>query len=144
MKEVLLIQHVLVSIGTDSIRDDFVHGKNGAVKLLEEELKYLDTLYNEMMLKHQREEGDLTFVQQAQKVAEHYVAIVDGKQREIAGTTYSKLKEILAKINQCGYFDQVRECSETAAAVPVEEVRARYRPASSIYCHVSGTCIRVL
>jgi len=107
-------------MANDSVRDDFVNGKNGAVKLLEEELKYLDSLYNEVMLKQHREESDLTFVQQAQKVAEHYVAIVDGKQREVIGTTYNKLKEIIAKINQCGYFDQVRECSEIVA--PVEEV----------------------
>ncbi|XP_011869682.1 PREDICTED: caprin homolog isoform X2 [Vollenhovia emeryi] len=119
VKEVLLTQQILISINTESIRDDFFHGKNGAIKLSEEEFKYLDSLYNEMMIKHQREEGDLTFVQQAQKVAEHYVAIVDGKQREVIGTTYNKLKEIIAKINQCGYFDQVHECSE---ATPIEEV----------------------
>ncbi|XP_011708095.1 PREDICTED: caprin homolog [Wasmannia auropunctata] len=119
VKEVLLTQHVLVSVNTESIRDDFFHGKNGAIKLSEEEFKYLDSLYNEMMIKHQREEGDLTFAQQAQKVAEHYVAIVDGKQREVIGTTYNKLKEIITKINQCGYFDQVHECSE---ATPMEEI----------------------
>jgi len=116
---VLLIQHILVSIGTDSVRDNFLHGKNGAVKLSEEELKYLDSLYNEIMMKNQREESDLMFGQQTQKVAEHYVAIVDGKQREVVGTTYNKLKEIFVKINQSGYFDQVHESSESA---PVEEV----------------------
>lgn len=115
----LLTQHVLISINTDSIRDDFCHGKNGAIKLSEEEFKFLDSLYNEMLIKHQRVEGDLTFVQQAHKVAEHYVMIVDGKQREVIGTTYNKLKEIIVKINQCGYFDKVRECSEAA---PMEEV----------------------
>ncbi|XP_018343576.1 PREDICTED: caprin homolog [Trachymyrmex septentrionalis] len=119
VKEVLLAQHVLISINTDSVRDDFFHGKNGAIKLTEEEFKYLDNLYNEIVIKHQREEGDLTFVQQAQKVAEHYVAIVDGKQREVIGTTYNKLKEIIAKINQCGYFDQVHESLETT---PIEEI----------------------
>ncbi|KYM93401.1 Caprin like protein [Cyphomyrmex costatus] len=119
VKEVLLAQHILISINTDSVRDDFFHGKNGAVKLTEEEFKYLDNLYNEIVIKHQREESDLTFVQQAQKVAEHYVAIVDGKQREVIGTTYNKLKEIITKINQCGYFDQVHECSE---ATPIEEI----------------------
>ncbi|KYN15307.1 Caprin like protein [Trachymyrmex cornetzi] len=107
VKEVLLAQHVLISVNTDSVRDDFFHGKNGAIKLTEEEFKYLDNLYNEIVIKHQREEGDLTFVQQAQKVAEHYVAIVDGKQREVIGTTYNKLKEIISKINQCGYFELI-------------------------------------
>lgn len=118
MKEVLLIQHILVSMATDSIRNDFTQGTNGAVKLSEEELKYLENLYIEVIMKQQREE-DLTFIQQTQKVAEHYVAIVDGKQREVIGTTYNKLKEIIGKINQCGYFDQVHECSE---AIPIEEV----------------------
>ncbi|XP_012224442.1 caprin homolog [Linepithema humile] len=118
VKEALLIQHILVNIGTSSVRDDFLHGKNGAVKLSEEELKYLECLYNEILMKN-REEGDLVFGQQTQKVAEHLVAIMDGKQREVVGTTYNKLKEITVKINQSGYFDQVHESSESA---PVEEL----------------------
>ncbi|KYM83219.1 Caprin-1 [Atta colombica] len=122
VKEVLLAQHVLISINTDSVRDDFFHGKNGAIKLTEEEFKYLDNLYNEIVIKNQREEGDLTFVQQAQKVAEHYVAIVDGKQREVIGTTYNKLKEIIAKINQCGYFDQYK--SDRFISVQITETVA--------------------
>lgn len=109
VKEVLLIQDALMNMGTESVREDFLAGKNGAVKLSEQDLKYLDILYNEVMMKHHREEGEPTFFQQVQKVAEHYVAIVDGKQREIAGTTYNKLKEIITSINQCGYFDQVHE-----------------------------------
>ncbi|KZC12553.1 Caprin like protein [Dufourea novaeangliae] len=115
VREVLLIQDALMNMGTDSIREDFLTGKNGAVKLSEEDLKYLDSLYNEVMTKHHRE-GEPTFLQQVQKVAEHYVAIVDGKQREVVGTTYNKLKEIINSINQCGYFDQVREV-ETAVEV---------------------------
>ncbi|KAG7198210.1 hypothetical protein KM043_005618 [Ampulex compressa] len=109
VREVLLIQDTLLNMGTESVREDFLTGSNGAVKLSEEDLKYLDSLYNEVMMKHHHEEGEPTFLQQVQKVAEHYVAIVDGKQREVVGTTYNKLKEIITTINQCGYFDQVHE-----------------------------------
>ncbi|CAL7937135.1 unnamed protein product [Xylocopa violacea] len=109
VKEVLLIQDALMNMGTESVREDFLAGRNGAVKLSEQDLKCLDSLYNEVMMKHHREEGEPTFLQQVQKVAEHYVAIVDGKQREVVGTTYNKLKEIITSINQCGYFDQVHE-----------------------------------
>lgn len=98
-----------MNMGTDVVRDDFIAGTNGAVKLDEEDLKSLDNVYNELMIKHQREEGDPPFLQQVQKVAEHYVAIVDGKQREIAGSTYIKIKEIIASITQCGYFDQTHQ-----------------------------------
>lgn len=118
VREVLLVQDTLMNMGTDSARDDFLNGKNGAVKLSEEELKYLDSFYNELTMKHQREDGEPTFLQQVQKVAEHYVALVEGKQREVIGTTYSKLKDIITSIIHCGYFDQVHE----SEAAPVEEV----------------------
>lgn len=132
----------MTSISTNAVRDDFFHGKNGAVKLSEEELKFLGNLHDEVTMKLQREEGDATFVQQAQKIAEHYVAIVDGKQREIVGTTYNKLKEIISKINQSGYFDQVRECSETA---PVEDVciniNTHIKNTISLYSLMCAICL---
>ncbi|EZA51789.1 hypothetical protein DMN91_003600 [Ooceraea biroi] len=134
VKEMVVIQHILISMVNDSIRDDFVHGKNGALKLLEEELKDLDSFSNEVMLKQQRGESDLMFAQQAQKIAEHYVAIIDGKQREVVGTTYNKLKEIIGKITQCGYFDQVRKCPEAAA--PVEEITEAVSEAKIIEAQV--------
>ena len=104
-------------MGTQSVRDDFINGVNGAVKMTEDDLKFLDDLYNEVMLKHDRQENDPTYIQQAQKVAEHYVMIVDGKSRDVVGTTYSRIKEIITSITQCGYFDQV-QVGESA----VEEV----------------------
>lgn len=131
VREVLLIQDALMNMGTESVREDFLTGKNGAVKLSEQDLKYLDILYNEVMMKHHREEGEPTFLQQVQKVAEHYVAIVDGKQKEVIGTTYNKLKEIITSINQCGYFDQVHETeaaveevTETVAEIQMSETPA--------------------
>ncbi|XP_053974649.1 caprin homolog [Hylaeus anthracinus] len=120
VREVLLIQDALMNMGSECVREDFLAGKNGAVKLSEEELKYLDSLYNEVMMKHNRDEGEPTFLQQVQKIAEHYVAIIEGKQREVVGTTYNKLKEIISSINQCGYFDQVHETE--AATEEVTEV----------------------
>lgn len=34
---------------------------------------------------------------------------MEGKSKEIVGTTYAKLKELFAVIQACGYFDQVAE-----------------------------------
>jgi hypothetical protein len=34
---------------------------------------------------------------------------VEGKSKEIVGTTYAKLKELFGTIQACGYFDQVVE-----------------------------------
>lgn len=109
-----------MSLSLQNIRDDFIKGSNGAVKLAEEDIKFLDDLYTEVMLKHEHKENESSFLQQAQKIAEHYVLIVEGKQREVLGTTYSKLKEIITSVSQCGYFDQVQ-----TAEPSVEEVSSK-------------------
>ncbi|XP_035726319.1 caprin homolog [Vespa mandarinia] len=128
VKEVLLIQDILTSMSTSTVREDFLAGTNGAVKMSEDDLKYIDDFYNEVIMKHQHEEGEPTVLQQLQKVAEHYVAIVDGKQREVVGTTYNKLKEIMHSIHLSGYFDQahtvestVEETTETTAETQITD-----------------------
>lgn len=115
VKEVLLTQNILLKLGNETVREDFKAGTNGASKLTDEEIKYLDDFY-EVIVK-QGEEGELTNVQQMQKVAEHYVAVTDGKQREIVGTTYNKLKEIITSINQSGYFNQVHSVQPVAEEI---------------------------
>jgi caprin-1 len=51
------MQDVLQSMGQENVREDFLAGRNGAVLLSEEDLKYLDDLFTEVSLKHGREEG---------------------------------------------------------------------------------------
>nr|CAD7434480.1 unnamed protein product [Timema monikensis] len=128
VKEILLVQDILANMGQDNVREDFLAGQNGAVQLTEEELKYLDDLYGEVSPKRIAEEGSPPFQDQLQHSAEHLVAIVDGKTKEIVGTTYLKLKEIVASIQSCGYFDQTTEeaaegNSEQLEAVEVEQVQ---------------------
>lgn len=45
IKEVLLIQNVLNQIGNDTVREDFLNGRNGAVKLTETDLQLFDSFY---------------------------------------------------------------------------------------------------
>ncbi|XP_057341647.1 caprin homolog isoform X2 [Microplitis mediator] len=126
VREVLLIQDVLINIGGEVVREDFLAGANGAAKLTQDDLKYLDDFYNEVTMKRQPESGEPAFAQQLQKAAEHYMGILEGKQREVVGTTYSRLKEIITSVNSCGYFDQVQIqeteviTTEVALDAPVE------------------------
>lgn len=113
-----MVQEYLLSMNEKIMREDFLAGTNGAIKLTEEEMKFLDDIHDELSIKH-HSESSAPLTQQAQKVAEHLVAIIDGKQREVAGTTYHKIKEILSSITQSGYFDQV---TEVEAEAPVEEL----------------------
>jgi caprin-1 len=48
-------------MGQESVREDFLAGRNGAVQLGEEDLKHLDDLYIEVLPKHERENGALPF-----------------------------------------------------------------------------------
>lgn len=112
----------MTNLNIDSVRGDFLNANNGAIKLSEDELKSLDNLCDEILMKHQHEEGDSSFNQNVQKIAEHYVAIVDGKQREVVGTTYNKLKDIFTSIIQSGYFDR----SHKSLAKPIEQVCIMY------------------
>ncbi|CAG9792050.1 unnamed protein product [Diatraea saccharalis] len=148
IREVLLILDCLTQMGNSEARDDFLNGTNGATKLSEEDLKILDDLYPEVTPKHElNEEGKSAFHNQTTKAAEHLYAIIDGKPKEVLGTTYSHIKEIVTTVHECGYFDRILEATveveenqviiqEEESQEPVEEeieqVNAVYPPAGAL------------
>ncbi|KAG6448757.1 hypothetical protein O3G_MSEX005689 [Manduca sexta] len=150
IREVLLILDVLMQMGNNEARNDFLNGTNGAAKLTDEDLKILDELYPEVTPKHEiNEEGQPGFHLQVTKAADHLYSIIDGKPKEILGTTYSRIKEIISSVHECGYFDRPvevisTEVEETHVCVPEEEppehledeieleVNAAYPPAGSL------------
>lgn len=128
IREVLLILDCLVQMGNAEARNDFLNGTNGAAKLTDEDLKILDDLYPEVTPKHElNEEGQPGFHTHTAKAAEHLYSIVDGKPKEILGTTYTHIKEIISMVHDCGYFDRTLEVAvkseeSHAPVVPEEEV----------------------
>ncbi|KAF5302321.1 hypothetical protein FQA39_LY10360 [Lamprigera yunnana] len=105
IREVLLVQDALNQMGQESIREDFLLGQNGAANLTNSDLKMLDDLYPVVTPKH--EPGDPTaFANQVQAAAEHLLAVVDGKQKEVFDCSYNQIKEVIGKIHESGYFDQ--------------------------------------
>ncbi|XP_066145779.1 caprin homolog [Euwallacea fornicatus] len=119
LREILLVQDALHQMGIDNVRDDFLNGKNGAAQLTETDLKLLDDLYPAVTPKH--ESGNPTaFTNEVQAAAEHLLAVVDGKQKDVFGGSYSQIKEILGKIHESGYFDQAQETLEENVEVAIE------------------------
>ncbi|KAJ8971430.1 hypothetical protein NQ314_000686 [Rhamnusium bicolor] len=119
----------LNQMGNENVRDDFLHGRNGAAQLSEIDLKLLDDLYPAVTPKH--EAGNPTaFTNEVQAAAEHLLAVVDGKPKDVFGGTYSQTKEILGKIHESGYFDQAQvfesyvetDIVVETEAVPIEPV----------------------
>lgn len=113
----MLIQDTLIHMAGDSIRESFLTGTNGAKKLSEEDIKALDDLYNEITPKRIPETGEPPFQQQLQKAAEHLVAVIDGKSRDVVGTTYAKIKTIVQTINQSEYFEYISAAQEKEESV---------------------------
>lgn len=80
-----------------------------------------------MTPKHKlNEEGQPGFHVYTTKAAEHLYAIIDGKPKEILGTTYTHIKEIVMSVHECGYFDKGVDKdaveSEEGVIGPEEEV----------------------
>ncbi|XP_053600168.1 caprin homolog [Plodia interpunctella] len=110
IREVLLILDCLTQMGSNEARDDFLNGTNGAAKLTEDDLRILDDLYPEVTPKHEvNEEGQPGFYGHVNKAAEHLYSVIDGKPKEVLGTTYTRIKEIVTTIHGCGYFDKTVE-----------------------------------
>ncbi|KAF6199304.1 hypothetical protein GE061_007330 [Apolygus lucorum] len=106
-KELLIINDVLASMGQQTVRDDLLSGK-GKVTVTESELQAIDDLYEELTPK---KEEPMAFLDMFQTPAETMHHLMEGKNREAFGSTYSALKTKLMEIATSGYFD-------TAAPVP--------------------------
>ena len=79
--------------------------------LSEDNLNQLDELYQ--AISPSREESG--YSQRLTTAAEHLVAILDGKDRQVVGTTYKEIKELIDLISGCGYFENL-----SSEAEPVE------------------------
>lgn len=106
VREVLIIQDVLKRFTEDNVRDDFRNGTNGACKIADSDLLLLEQLYEETMTKRPKTSAEPTFVTAVKQAADHFSAIVDGRNKPFADVTYMHLKNVIAEIQNCGYFEK--------------------------------------
>ncbi|XP_066276519.1 caprin-1-like isoform X3 [Branchiostoma lanceolatum] len=112
VQDLLEIQHVLDLLGTDTVREDFKQGKPGAVPLTEAQLTQLDELYK--VINPEAEEGT-SFGSQQADASEHVLCLLDARDKEIAGTTYKDLRELLQEVVNCPYWDNTHAQPEPPA-----------------------------
>jgi hypothetical protein len=98
-------------MGDETVRESFKEGKNGAVKLSEEQLNQLDELYK--LISPSWEEED--FEEQLKQSSEHIVNLLDGVDKSVVGTTYKDLLALITQVQECGYFENAAtEATEVA------------------------------
>jgi hypothetical protein len=96
IKTIIRFQDILARFDS-TVRQDFLKGTKGAIKLSEEELSHLDKLYNIT--------SDLSD-KELESSAEKLLSLAEGKPREAwTGVTFHQLKELLTKIVNCKYFN---------------------------------------
>lgn len=97
--------------------------------LTDDNLDQLDKLYQ--AISPSREDCE-DYPQKLNLAADHLVNILDGKDRQVMGTTYKELKELITLINECGYFERAPK-SET------EGILCKLVTAS--WCDECGACV---
>jgi len=112
--EILKLQNLLNELGTEEVREDFLEGKNNAIILTEAQLDTLDELYK--LISPSRDlDDEIPYLVQVATASEHIVCLLDAKDKEVIGSTYPQLRELITKIQNCGYFNKVEP------EIPVDE-----------------------
>ncbi|XP_042325741.1 caprin-2 isoform X3 [Sceloporus undulatus] len=114
LRTVLQVQYVLQNFIQEHVQKDFKGGLNGAIFLPSKELDYLIKFAkltcsgrNEMVsIEDQMEQSSLYFWD-----------LLEGSEKAVAGTTYKHLKDLLSKLLNSGYFENI----PTPCNVPEKE-----------------------
>ncbi|XP_050410990.1 caprin-1 isoform X2 [Patella vulgata] len=119
VQELIELQSLLDSLGSETVRSDLQTGKHGAVVLTEENLKQLDEFYQ---LICPSREGTGNYREQTMAASVHLVNLLDSSHKEIVGSTYKQIKDLLTLLNNCGYFEKSSPASEETPEIEQEKV----------------------
>ncbi|GFT55462.1 caprin-1 [Nephila pilipes] len=107
LQEAFFFCHILSCFQNEDVRSDFLNGENGAVQLTSEQLSQLDQLYK---LIGSGPPSDLADIDNHfHTLAQTHIFLVEGKCKDIGGTTLKVLKELLVSIKESGYFTKQTE-----------------------------------
>nr|XP_023668542.1 caprin-2 isoform X2 [Paramormyrops kingsleyae] len=101
---VLQVYYILQNLQKEHTRKDFRSGLNGAPFLSARELEHLLELST--LLGCRRDES-MSLQDQMEQVSTVYWDLLEGGEKPVAGTTYKHLKEHLARLMDCAYFDHI-------------------------------------
>ncbi|CAI9598646.1 unnamed protein product [Staurois parvus] len=132
LKTALELQFVLDKIGDEEVRHDLKQGLNGVPLVSEEELTLMDDFYK---LLDPARDPSVRLSDQYEQASMHLWDVLDGKDKQVCGTTYKALREMVDRILQSGFFDNTKnhqnglcEEEEPLAVPPAEEQAPELEP----------------
>jgi len=101
--QVLEVQFLLEGFD-DQVKEHFLNGTNGAVKLTDSDLSNLDGIYR--LISPNEGDDSLAPTKLISDSAEHLNNLIDEKDKSVLGTTYKDIFALIKKIKECKYFEK--------------------------------------
>jgi len=117
-KALLVLQSTLDGMGAEEVRDHFINGTHGAIKVTEENLDQLDGLYK---LVNPSRDTENSFEDELKSAADHMACYLEPRDKEVLGTNYKDLRTLVESIHESGYFDKKQEVENGEAEEEVVE-----------------------
>ncbi|XP_075132511.1 caprin-2 [Leptodactylus fuscus] len=104
LRTVLQIQYLLRSFCQDNVQQDFKDGLNGALYISSKELDCLSKFSK--LVCHKRF-PHMSLEDEMDQLSVYLWNLLEGNEKTVAGTNYKYLKDLVARMLDCGYFESV-------------------------------------
>ena len=107
----LLVQEALSCAVRSDSREHFLNGTQGAILLEEADLAKLQAF--SILISLDRPDMSGGFQEAVGSAALHFQLVMEGLGKEVAGSNYKELKDLLSRVSKCAYFDWKVEAPTT-------------------------------
>ncbi|XP_038174487.1 caprin-2 isoform X2 [Arvicola amphibius] len=104
LRTILQVQYVLQSLTQEHVQKELKGGLNGAMYLPSKELDYLIKFSK---LTCPERNGSLSVEDQMEQSSLYFWDLLEGSEKAVVGTTYKHVKDLLSKLLNSGYFENV-------------------------------------
>ncbi|XP_062991015.1 caprin-2 isoform X2 [Elgaria multicarinata webbii] len=104
LRTVLQVQYVLQNFTQEHVQKDFKAGMNGAIYLPSKELDYL-IKFAKLTCSGRNE--NISVEDQMEQSSLYFWDLLEGSEKAVVGTTYKHLKDLLSKLLNSGYFENI-------------------------------------
>ncbi|KAM9705373.1 caprin-2 isoform 1-T2 [Menidia menidia] len=100
----LRVQHLLVCLQQEEVQKDLLSGNNHAPHISAQQLRSLNHLSDLLGIK---KDGRISLEEQMEQAALVYMDLLEGNDKQVAGSTYKALKEELIRLSNYSYFSNL-------------------------------------
>ncbi|XP_013927853.1 PREDICTED: caprin-2 isoform X2 [Thamnophis sirtalis] len=104
LRTILQVQYVLQNFTQEHVQKDFRSGLNGAIYLPSKELDYL-IKFAKLTCSERNE--TVSIEDQMEQSSLYFWDLLEGSEKVVVGTTYKHLKDLLSKLIDSGYFENI-------------------------------------